>query len=71
MVPTKEQIQAIKDIKVRTLIMPEQKIYERYVWPCCGNQTQDTPVIENAGENVTLVRCMNGCGFIYLEQWFN
>lgn len=69
MVPTKQQIQTINDMRERTLIMPEMKIYERYIMPCCGNETKDTPIIENAGEDLTQIRCRYGCGFIYVENW--
>jgi hypothetical protein len=69
MQPTKGQIQAVKDLKIRTLIMPEMKIYERYIYPCCENETNDTPIIENAGDNTTLIQCPFGCGFIYIESW--
>ena len=69
MQPTKGQIKTIHDMRERTLIMPEMKIYERYVMPCCGNETKDTPIIENAGEDLTQIVCRFGCGFIYVENW--
>jgi len=69
MQPTIEQIKAVQDLKTKTLIMPEMKIYERYIMPCCEKERKDTPIIENAGDKTTLIQCPFGCGFIYIESW--
>ena len=68
-VPTKEQIKTIKSMKRKTFHVENKTTSETYVYPCCGVEVLNTPIIENAGEKLTQIRCRYGCGFIYVENW--
>jgi len=67
--PTKDQIKAVQSMKRKTYHVENKTISETYVWPCCGVEVLNTPIIENAGEDLTQIRCLYGCGFIYVEHW--
>lgn len=67
--PTQQQIDAVKKCKCKSFDMSSKKIIETYVYPCCGVEVLGTPIIENAGEELTQIRCQYGCGFIYIENY--
>ena len=66
---TKQQNKQVENLLFKTWVWPKYLFYKRYVLPCCGTHLKQRPVIQNPGENVTMVLCPDGCGYFYLEQF--
>ncbi len=67
--PTKQQLKSIDKLRQKTLHVYEQVVSTVYSCPCCFSEKTTPYVIENAGEHKTQIRCTEGCGFIYIEDW--